>query len=1008
MKNKMSRIINFLVFTSPILDLIISLFQYKFSKLSILGTAFRGLILLFFVTLALFSKKEKNNKLGKYILILGTYMIIFLINRMIVYPEYFKSEFVGLIKYMFFPLLLSSLILILKDENKNKINNTIYLTAIIYLLLLLVPTITNTNLLSYENSKVGSVGWFYSPNEISSIVSILSPFVIIKTIKEHNLYYKILYIIIACLYIFTICNIGTKTPVFALIIVIVSVLFMLGIRCFENRHNFKKNVMNFSIILLLLCVTFISFVFGAISENIGLQEKIYKNDVMKNETINSNKKDNDVNSGSINNNNNNSNNNSNNNIVGMKSLYDLTLKNNEYSFLYDSFYNNKVFNYTSNKYVNLILSSRDIYAAEKFQNLDNYNTYDYLIGLGKNQRINNQIVDNNIEIDFLDILFNFGIIGFIIYFAGIFYILSKLLKYLFKNFNKVVNSDENCELYLGVVIAFLISTISGHVLGAPSVSFLLAIVIAVLYTNLFETKKSVKQIVTIKSISIMASFIVLFSIISFFVNKVDQNKPTININFTNNYDIDTTEVNQKLITEKTIKSDFATDKVKLYNLTYKNKIIFKYVLIDRTFENGITFKYFTGKNCTFNHIKLNINIKNNFENIFNFKDYEITKDYSYTLGYDKVTLPSFYGEGENNNFVYKIYTYKLLSEMYENDYSLLKEMTNEYNYKNNVATITLGENEMIDELIISSSDNMIDKDTIEEYLDLINKDQSAAWLSFDGAYTKLPYSIEPSTTEGYGRNPGRLAEKHLFTLFRNTENKLLESMLLSSLHILDKYIPTYSNNVWLTEYTSTWLKKDYDTKAHYFDTRHNDTISIYIEEINKYLKNTTLSEWENAYDDFMVQTYKLKNGTNIYSEGRLALDYYSNHTGELKTHSSLNHQLAIINSLYNAYVKTKNKEYKKVADEYLNTIIAIGDKWIKEDKDLWYEIKSDGSFSGTDYKTLTLEDLLYTQDLLIKIYGKNNSQLDKFIYSKMEYLNSIGYNIESSITSKLKEGGYIE
>ena len=75
---------------------------------------------------------------------------------------------------------------------------------------------------------------------------------------------------------------------------------------------------------------------------------------------------------------------------------------------------------------------------------------------------------------------------------------------------------------------------------------------------------------------------------------------------------------------------------------------------------------------------------------------------------------------------------------------------------------------------------------------------------------------------------------------------------------------------------------------------------------------------------------------------------------------------------------------------------------------MWYEIKSDGSFSGTDYKTLTLEDLLYTQDLLIKIYGKKNSQLDKFIYSKMEYLTSIGYNIESSIISKLKVGGYID
>lgn len=986
MKNKMSNVINLLIFTSPFLDLLISLVQFRFSNLSILGTVFRGLILFFFVSLALFSKKEKNEKIGKYILILGTYMVIFLINRMIIYPEYFKSEFVGLIKYMFFPLLIVSLIYILKDErNKNDINNVIYLTSIVYLLFLLIPTITNTGLSSYENSKVGSVGWFYSPNELSSIVSILSPFVIIKPIKENSLDYKILYVIIAFLYIFTVCSIGTKTPVFALIIVIVSLLFILGIRYFKKKVDFKKFVLNFFITMLLLCATIFIFVFGAISENIGLQKIIYKNDVVKNIKDNNDTID----------------------VENIKSLYDLKLKKNEYSFLYDNFYNNKKFNYTSNKYLNIILSSRDIYAAEKFLNLDNYNIYDYLIGLGRNQRINNQIVDNNIEMDFLDILFNYGIIGFIIYFAGIIYIIVKLLKYLFYNFDSVVDNNEYCELYLGILIGLLISLISGHVLGAPSVSFLLAIIVAVLYTNLFEVCFNAKKIVTFKSLSIMFAFIIIFSLLSYTINKIDQNNLEININFTEDYNIDTTDVEQVLIKEKTVKSDFATDKVRLYSLTYKNKTVFKYVLIDRTFDNGITFKYFTGKNCTFKDLKVNINIKNNFDDIIKFRDYEVNKDYNNTVGYDKITLPDFYGKGENNNFVYKVYTYNLLSEEYDTDYSLLKEMTKGHSYENSSMNITLSENEMFDELIITSSNELIDEDTIEEYLNLINNGKSVAWLSFDGSYTKLPYSIEPQITEGYGRNL-KSVETSLYSLYINNNNKMLESLALSSLHVLDKYIPMYSNNVWLTEYTSTWLKGDYNITAHYFDTRHNDTISIYIREVNKYLKNNTLSLWENSYDEFMVLTYKLKNCTNVFSEGKLALDYYSNHIGELKNHSSLNHQLAIINNLYIGYINTKNKEYKNVADEYLKTITAIGDKWIKEDKDLWYQINADGSFDGTDYKTLTLEDLLYTQELLIKIYGKKNSQLDKLIYSKLAYLDNIDYNIDDIIRNKLKEGGYIE
>ena len=172
-------------------------------------------------------------------------------------------------------------------------------------------------------------------------------------------------------------------------------------------------------------------------------------------------------------------------------------------------------------------------------------------------------------------------------------------------------------------------------------------------------------------------------------------------------------------------------------------------------------------------------------------------------------------------------------------------------------------------------------------------------------------------------------------------------------------------------------------------------------------KSSTLDEWEKYFVDFMAGTYNLKK-YNKLSYGILAPDYYTNHTNDKFTSSSLNHQLAIVNGLFEMYNKTKNTQYKDVALNYLNTIINIGENWIKEDNDLWYEIKPDGTMSGTDYKTLTLEDLLTTQEYLIEIKGEKDEMLDKLINSKVKYLNSINYNIGSLITNKLKEGDYIE
>ena len=51
---------------------------------------------------------------------------------------------------------------------------------------------------------------------------------------------------------------------------------------------------------------------------------------------------------------------------------------------------------------------------------------------------------------------------------------------------------------------------------------------------------------------------------------------------------------------------------------------------------------------------------------------------------------------------------------------------------------------------------------------------------------------------------------------------------------LYNYTPrTSEDGVWLTNYTSTWLSKDYGTKAFYVDTRYNETIGYHLLEMYK-------------------------------------------------------------------------------------------------------------------------------------------------------------------------------
>ena len=85
-----------------------------------------------------------------------------------------------------------------------------------YLLLVFIPNILNIGFNSYEIAKVGQVGWFNSANEISTILSILTPILIAYLMTKKNKILSVLYLIIILITFF---SIGTKVPILSLAII---------------------------------------------------------------------------------------------------------------------------------------------------------------------------------------------------------------------------------------------------------------------------------------------------------------------------------------------------------------------------------------------------------------------------------------------------------------------------------------------------------------------------------------------------------------------------------------------------------------------------------------------------------------------------------------------------------------------------------------------------------------------------------------------------------------------
>ncbi len=241
-KNNLSKIISIFILFQPVLDLITGICLHEFSFNLTLGIIVRMLFLLFIAYTSVFIYKRKLSLI--YYFIFSLYSIIYLINILIFKGNNLFGELQGLLRVFYFPSILISLY-DLKDEVKIS-NSTLFATLSLYLVFIFIPIILNTGFKSYQITKSGTLGYYNSANEISGIISILTPIIFIMFNSKSHALFKTLYTL---LYLIVILTVGTKTPLLSLLITIAMTFIWIMIKSYKDK-KYKRILASFLIIVV--------------------------------------------------------------------------------------------------------------------------------------------------------------------------------------------------------------------------------------------------------------------------------------------------------------------------------------------------------------------------------------------------------------------------------------------------------------------------------------------------------------------------------------------------------------------------------------------------------------------------------------------------------------------------------------------------------------------------------------------------------------------------------------
>lgn len=403
LEKNISKIVSIFILLQPILDLItglcVNLLDFNITIGIIIRILFLALIM--YVTTFVFKKKLS---LWIYISIIF-YSILYLIGIFIYKDGSYFTEIQGLVKAFYFPILLISLYEI---RNEIKISNlTLVITLFTYLMCIFIPSLLNIGFKTYQIAKIGTLGFYNSANEISGIISLLTPIMFTLILGKNKYLIKGLMLLV---YLIVILMMGTKTPLLSLCITLGSIFIYYMYHCIKNK-TYKPII--YSVVLIL--VGFASLILVLPKTN------FYKNIEIHLDYLEVD------------------------NVFEVFTEYELV----------DHFIFSQRLTFLENK--------NDLYLKSS--------AYEKIFGIGYTHK---NKVTKAIEMDYFDIFYSHGIIGFALYFGIYLYVLSQIFK------AKQKTTYTRCMQLVALLLILVLSMFTGHIITGPAVSLIAAILIIML------------------------------------------------------------------------------------------------------------------------------------------------------------------------------------------------------------------------------------------------------------------------------------------------------------------------------------------------------------------------------------------------------------------------------------------------------------------------------------------------------------------------------------------------
>lgn len=464
-KINIENILCFFIIICPILDMLSFIFRNVFNTNISPSTILRPIIPII-VIIYLFFKEDKKFKLYTFLgfLIFGIYGVIhlYLFTKVKTGSSYSGviHEAQYIVNYSFMILNLFLYIYIFKDKNTEKLKKSILYSACIYVGSIIISIITHTSSHTYLEEQMGYKGWFESGNSVGAIL-LLTMFIYINYIKDKK-YRKIVIPLLVLLGIFLMFLIGTRVGLLGFILVISLYIIVEVFYSLLHNNKVNKRIVGIGaglIVAISICVV----IFGSTTLERRKHLKEIESDISD-----ENLKDNSHITGDL---------------LDIKNKIDK----NELEDGYMSEAQKKSIMDLYNTANSMKISNND----QRMQQLI------YNVALVKNQKSLGLILFGNgyvanfreliLEMEIPAFLFNFGILGFILYFVPFLLIFIYGLWIGIKNIKKV--DDEYIMMELASGFTFALSFFSGYTFFNSSSMIVIVVINTLLVNKIYKLKK---------------------------------------------------------------------------------------------------------------------------------------------------------------------------------------------------------------------------------------------------------------------------------------------------------------------------------------------------------------------------------------------------------------------------------------------------------------------------------------------------------------------------------------